>query len=58
MYTHHFTSVLPASFPLFATQIYYKLGAQGASSLLGGLLVLMAYVSSIPPDPTTVPYLY
>lgn len=35
-----FRSAFGAGFPLFASQMYNKLGVGGASSLLGGLSVL------------------
>jgi hypothetical protein len=37
-------SIFGAGFPLFATQMFDKLGVQWASSLLGFLALLMAYV--------------
>jgi hypothetical protein len=37
-------NLVDAGFPLFRTQIYHKLGNQGAASLLAGLAVLMVPV--------------
>lgn len=36
-------------FPLFSLQMYHKLGVQGATSLLAGLLCLMAPVPFVSP---------
>jgi hypothetical protein len=40
-------NVAGAGFPLFGTQMYHKLGNQGATSLLDGLAVLMVPIPFI-----------